>query len=273
MRNLPDQSIIPNQEIAASLATLAPRNDVGVEPVFGQAKAVETAQAVGANQSSDSNPPLYQEQIIEIIVKEQPQPVQEKREEEDPETKEREDTEELTVKYVEDDVVSSIRKHQLGQAIDQAGQAAEENGSEQIAGSLLKQFFVPEDSNNRSPIAKPEIGDGGLEKTYEVVSTRDYSSIEEAKKAAEAAVDNFKPVKKSKGWGRLVKAIHVALARKSKIQPAVEMVTRIVKITKTVEAKVGPVKTEVTTAVKKEQFAEGRIEVQPDLAAVFQKAA
>lgn len=276
-RNLPTESIVPNQEIAASLAVLAPRNDevvdpVPVEAIFAATDAQPKAETSPVTSQAEA---AREEQVVEQAVRPPAEEVTEKRQEEDPETRQQEDVEELTVKYVEAEDIAGNRVYQLGKAIDQADAVAKAAGKDKIERNSLKQFFAPEDVTNRSPITNPEVGDGGLEKTYEVVGSRDYSSADEAKKASEKAVEDFKPVKKSKGWGKLVKGIDIARARKDQIfksHPAEEVVARITKITKTVEAKAGTVKTEVTTAVKPEEPSQGKIEDFPKLAEVFPKA-
>jgi len=287
-RNLPAESVIPDREIAASLVSFAPRNDVVEQPVPVGAilpptdspvqpevkRASRQVVSSAARQTEAIYAPAIQAQLVEEIIKpEQVNVSQEDKEAAD--IREEEQAQELKIKYVEDEAVSRRRVYQLSQAIEKAGAQAQEQGQEKIEGSLLKWFFAPEDSSNRSPIAEPGIGDGGLEKTYQVLAGRDYSSTEEAKQVAEATVADIKAVKKSQEVGKKVKEKDVALARKdpvTKRHPLEEVVARIVKKTK-IEIKPGQKPAEVTTAVRTEEAAEGRVEDYPDLAAVFQKAA
>ncbi len=261
--------LFQTQPVEAILAATDSQPKTETNPVTSQAEATDAPGSGAVYQT------VLEEQVVEQAVRPPAEEVIEKREEEDPETKQQEDVKELTVKYVEAEAVTKARIYQLGQSIDQADVAAKAQGAEVIAGNFLEQFFVPQDSSNISPIANPQIGDGGLEKIYQFLSSKDYSSASEAKQQAGVAVESFKAVKESSGEGKMVKGTDVATAKKDPVvtsYPVQRVVERIIKITE-VEVKTGQVKSEATTAVKQEEPSQGKIDDFPKLAEVFPKAA
>jgi len=265
-------------KIATSLVSLAPRNDneVGddkmVQPEL-RSVARQAVSPVTSGQSEAIYPQTIQEQFVQEIVKEEIK-VQD-RVDEPSETREQEEIEELTVKYVEDEAVTGRRKYEIREAIKKASSEAEKEGIEGIEGWRIKKYFQPEHPGIRSGITEPGTVDGSLVETYEDISDRNYDSEVQAERVADSVVADKKPVKKAKE-GKKVKERDIARIRRDpflKRHPVEEVVARIVKKS-TVEAKPGQKPAEVTTALVAEESAEGKVEDYPDLAeALYQKAA
>jgi hypothetical protein len=217
--------------------------------------------------------PAIQEQLVEEIVKQQKIKVED-RINEPSETREEEEIDELKIKYVEDEAVSSQRRFEIREAIKRAKVEAEKEGVEGVEGWRIRKYYQPEHEGIRSQIAEPGIADGSLVETYQDISVKTYASEKQANEVVDSVVDDKKPVKKAKE-GKKVKERDIARIRRDpflKRHPVEEVVARIVKKS-TVETKLGQKPVEVTTAVQKEDFTEGRIEDYPELAEVFQKVA
>jgi len=216
--------------------------------------------------------PAIKEQLVQEAVRVEETKVEDRLDEAS-EIREEEEIEELTVKYVEDEEVSSQRRFEIREAIRKAKLEAEKEGLSAIEGWRIKKYLQPEHAGIRSGIAEPGIPDGSLVETYQDISVENYDSEEQANRLADSVITEKKPVKKAKE-GKKVKERDIARVRRDpflKRHPTEEVVARVVK-KKILAEKLG--QKSVLHEVKP-QVTEGTIEDHPDLAEAFalQKAA
>lgn len=138
-------------------------------------------------------------------VLEQPQPQEQEVEEEVIEkvlieNKEKDlEEEELEVnKFVEDEQASSVRKHEIREAVSRAKKEVSRLGLKGIAGWLVAKFLPSEHTGNRSQIIKENGPDGSYTETIEAISEAGQLDPDVAVKRFDLIVEEKKPVKLGK---------------------------------------------------------------------------
>lgn len=229
-----------------------------LEPAIGAQSKTEVKNATRPAQAVAVQPALQeQEEEVEEIVEEK---VQKKHEE----AEEEEEIEESTLKDVVDEKVLNIRLEEFGSAADLVGAEAAKEGLEEIDGEKIVKHIPAETESNRSGLIKKRGPDGSREEAIELVSSKKFRSINEAKEKIAAIIAQKVPVKRAKG-GRIVGYEAVARVLKYffiRVKPAEQLVARVVKKQRSV-----PV-----VSVAKPEVKESRIE-DLGLAEVFPKAA
>lgn len=269
----PTTSVIPAEEWAV-LPEIVVDQKTGTEPITHlqpqTRRIIRPAVSPSVvRQAEATYAPVVEQQLVEKIVEEKvTDPTGVANAAEEPfELREEQETQELRLKYVEDEPVSRQRKYELKEAIKKAGAEAEKEGIDEIDGSKIKKFFAPEHAGNRSGIAEDGVADGSLLETYQEVSAESYESVTEAVERADAIVDDKKPVTKG-AEGEAVKEIDIARVRRDpllKSHPTELVVTRVVKKIILAE-KLGQ---RIIHEEVKPEPAETPIEDNPDLAEVF----
>lgn len=244
---------------------------VVLDPAIGiKPNPILEEQALPSVSSQPENRTSVHQATFEVL--EQSAPQQQEVEEEvlevvKIENKEKElEEEELEInKFVEDEQASSVRKHEIREAVSKAKQEASRLGLKGIAGWLVAKFLPAEHSGNRSQIIKENGPDGSYTETIEAISGVGQLDPDIAVKRFDLIVEEKKPVKLSKE-GKVVGQIDLSRVFKYKIVKPAAATYEIV--TKRIKKKV-PVPAGQVVQPQTEARVETSLEDYPDLAEVF----